>query len=95
MQVIMCDAGNDFADEVAHWVRAGLRIVTSDPHQVVLEEPRGAEHHANRGHWRGLCRMFRARPRTVTIAIRRPAGEEDPTTALPAPPAAGYGAAWQ
>ncbi len=95
MRVIMRDAGDDFADEVAYWVAAGLRIVPqADPYQVVLEEPEPREHHANPGHWRGLLRKLPGRRRTVTIAMRRPI-DADPTTALPPPPAAGYGAAWQ
>ena len=98
MQVITRDAGEAFADEVRRQLAAGMRIVTSDPDCVVLEEPEGRVHPANGGHWRGLARRLFRQRRTVTIAMRRPVDEEEPTTALPnrpgAPPSA-YGAVWQ
>lgn len=66
MQLIARDAGDAFADEVARWVQAGLRIVPQpDPGLVVLVEPEPPQY-PNRGRWPRWLRPRRA----VTIAMR-------------------------
>ena len=93
MQVIMRDAGDPFADEVAWWLAQGLHITETGPDHVVLSPPdQPARWRRNRGHWWGRATRRR---RAVRINMRaRPATGPVGPDPTPARYQEGYGATW-